>query len=124
MNNIEIIHKYNKVSATINHFKKIWSIDYLLSLREKHYSSRSGPNRTPKIGELVIVGLEQNKSKWTLGRVVDLVKGSDEKIREVLINCQNRVLRKTVEKLIPLELSQDNSEPQKPSSSDDMGGNS
>ena len=125
VNNIEIIHKYNnKVSAIINHFKKIWSVDYLQSLREKHYSSRSGPNRTPKIGELVIVGLEQNRSKWTLGRVVDLVKGSDEKIREVLINCQNRVLRKTVEKLIPLELSQDNSEPPKPSLSDDMEGNS
>ena len=124
VNNIETIHNYNnKVSAIIKRFKKIWSIDYLQSLREKHYSSRSGPNETPKIGELVIVGLEQDKSKWTLGKVVDLVKGSDKKIREVLINCQNR-LQKTVEKLILLELSQDDSEPQKHSLSDDMEGNS
>ena len=74
IHNTEILHECNnKITSIINHFKRIWSIDYLQSLREKHYSSQESPNRIPKKGELVIVSSEHDKNKWTLGRVVELV---------------------------------------------------
>ena len=63
VHNIEILHEYNKISTIINHFKRIWSMDYLQSLREKHYSSQDSPNRIPKKGELVIVISDQDKDK-------------------------------------------------------------
>ena len=59
---------------------------------------------SPKVGEVVIVATEPDRSKWSLGRIVELVEGSDGAVREVLISSRGNLSRKTIEKLIPLEL--------------------
>ena len=107
VDNVHISHEYsNRLSQITNKFIRLWSHDYLQSLREKHYSPDSSPLRQPKVGEVVIVATEPDRSKWSLGRIVELVQGADGAVREVLIFCKGSVSRKTVEKLIPLELDE------------------
>ena len=105
VDNVHILHEYNnRLSQIINKFIRLWSHEYLQSLREKHYSLEGSPIRQPKVGEVVIVATEPDRSKWSLGRIVELVEGSDGAVREVLISSRGNLSRKTIEKLIPLEL--------------------
>ena len=101
--NVELLLSlHNHVMSIINKFKGLWS--YLQSLREKHYSSQTFKSRRPIVGEVVILGLESPRDRWELARVTELVTGVDGEIREVVVLNKGQHLRKTVDKLIPLEV--------------------
>ena len=103
--NLELLLSFhNRLTFIINKFKHLWVTEYLTSLREKHYSCCRSDSRRPVVGEVVILGLDSTKDKWELGRVMDLVPGVDGQIREVIVLNKGQRLRKTVEKLIPLEV--------------------
>ena len=59
------------------------------------------------MGEIVIVATEPDQSKWSLDRVVELVRGTDGAIREVLVNSAGNLSHKAINKLIPLKLGYD-----------------
>ena len=103
--NVELLLSlHNHITSIINKFKGLWSTEYLQSLREKHYSSQPFKSRHPIVGEVVILGLESTRDKWELARVTELVTGVDGEIREVVVLNKGQHLRKTVDKLIPLEV--------------------
>ena len=88
----------------INKFKSLFYDNYLKTLREKHLS-QSLPSRTPMEGDIVILGIDQPKSIWHLGKIVKLIPSNDSLVREVEVLSRGTVSRRTVEKLIPLELN-------------------
>ena len=74
------------------------------SLWEKHYSPEATSSHQPKVGEVVIVDTEPDHSKWSLGRVVELIRSTDGAVGEVLVNSKGNLSCKTINKLIPLDL--------------------
>ena len=55
----------------------------------------------------MILGIDQRKSLWHLGKIFKLIPSSDNLVREVQVLSRGTVSRRTVEKLIPLELNAD-----------------
>ena len=105
--NLEVIHEYhNKLVAVINKFKRLWQTSYLQSLREKHYGNVSSNDnvKKPEVNEIVIVRNGNDRSKWTLGKIVECHEGTDRQIREVVVFSEGRNRRMGIDKLIPLEL--------------------
>ena len=105
VDNTDVLRHYNfRISNVINKFCKEWSQCYLQSLREKHYSTQTFSHKSPAKGDVVILNIDHPRHNWTLGRVVDVIVGIDGLIREVKVLSKGHISRKTVVKLIPLEL--------------------
>ena len=93
----------------INRFWKSWTSDYLTELYERHESIYKMKGRELKLGELVLIKDEVIPcSRWRIGRVYKLHKGTDNRIRRAylkVINDKNNVyINKPVTKLCPLEV--------------------
>ena len=102
-----LVNFHNHLNFVINKFKCLFYDCYLKTLREKHYLSQGPPSRTPMEGDIVILGIDQRKDLWHLGKIVKLIPSSDNLVREVQVLSRGTVSRRTVEKLIPLELNAD-----------------
>ena len=61
------------------------------------------PTRIPQAGEIVIVA-HGPKNEWSLGKIEELVPGLDGAIREVKVKIKGSIWRKTIDKLIPMEM--------------------
>ncbi|KHJ89034.1 integrase core domain protein [Oesophagostomum dentatum] len=102
-------------------FWNIWQKQYLTSLRETHRKhairERQG-TQVPRIGDVVLVSdpiIPRNE--WKLGLVTDVKISSDGVIREVeLRTSTRRKIRRPVNLVVPLELSDD----QNPATSAEM----
>ena len=106
--NIDVLLKYhNSLSVIVKKFVRLWETEYLQSLREKHYSIKDLAVRAPKTNEVVIVKVKDDRKSWELGKVVDVVKGKDDKVREVQVQHNDTISRMSVDKLIPLEVADD-----------------
>ena len=106
--NVDVLLKYhNYISSIINKFVHLWETEYLQCLREKHYTVNNVDVRVPKINEVVIVKVRDDRKSWELGKITDVVKGHDGKIREVRVLHDNVIKRMTLDKLIPLEVGDD-----------------
>ena len=73
-----LLDVWKKGQAHINRFWKVWSDEYLQSLREKH-SLKMKPvkgevNRIPCIGEIVIIKEEgMPRGRWKIARIIELI---------------------------------------------------
>ena len=109
--NTDVLVAYNNfLNFNINKFKNLFYKNYLASLQEKHYLARKPHTRMPIEGDIVIVGIDQPKNHWHLGKIVKLIHGSDGLVREAELLSKGTVSRKAVDKLIPLELHCDEEE--------------
>ena len=93
------------MSKIYEKFKNLWKNEYLGSLREKHDFHLNQPDRIPKSGEIVLVNVPGER-KLPLAKVVQVYPGKDGLVREVTILKEGRIARITINKLIPLEISQ------------------
>ena len=92
----------------LSHFKELWCDSYLLSLREtcKDLHQFNWNNKI-SIDDIVLVKL-LNKSRpyWVLGRVLELIRGHDDKVRSVKLKRGDGVVtHHSINHLYPLELS-------------------
>ena len=92
----------------LSHFRELWYDSYLLSLRESCRDLHQVEwNDKISIDDIVLVKL-LNKSRpyWVLGRVLELVKGHDDKVRSVKLKRGDGVIvHHSINHLYPLELS-------------------
>lgn len=96
------------LSKRIQHLQKLrndlrqrFRTEYLGQL--KSWSSKK-PGRKISLGELVLVGNDNDKRlQWPLGRVVEVIPGSDGQIRLVRINTAKGSLLRPIQRLYPLE---------------------
>jgi len=85
-------------------FWKVWQSRYLRELRQK---GRKEKRNELKVGDIVLIGNEKNRKDWPLGRIKELVKGRDGKVRSVAVNCRGKVLVRPIQVIYLLE--EDNS---------------
>ena len=103
-----LIDAFSSRDELLPHYKKLWYDSYLLSLREscRDLHQVNWDDKIP-IDEIVLVEL-LNKSRpyWVLGRVLELTRGHDDKIRSVKLKRRDGVVaHHSINHLYPLELS-------------------
>ena len=100
-----LFDRYCQVNTIIRKWEEVWGKEYIASLREKFYGAQPPRQKTaPAIGEIVLVIGEGPRLNWPLGRIMDLLPDSTGTVRLVSVMVRGRVVLKTLEKIIPLEV--------------------
>ena len=102
--------KYN--CRLLNSFTSVWKNEYLLGLLEAYRpKGKDNPSQNPNINvnDIVIIRNEQVKRAfWSIGRVIELLNGSDGSTRaariEVSTGKGKRILQRSLKHLVPLEI--------------------
>jgi hypothetical protein len=85
---------------------KRWTGEYMIALRERHNLKHQGKNKTPTVGEVVLIKNDsRNRGKWNIGIVTKLFKGRDEVVRGNRIRSRKTTIDRLIQDLYPLELS-------------------
>lgn len=100
---------YQRCTQIQQTFWKHWSIDYLNRLQNR--PKWLAPSKNLKLNDLVLVKEDNTPPlKWPLARVIEVMPGSDGKVRVVKIKTQDSVFLRTITKLCPLPI-EDNEYP-------------
>ena len=95
------------MNSVILHFWRRWSSEYVTSLREYSRVHRNTGTLVPSIADVVIVFEDkQPKQSWKLGRIVELIKSKDNKIRGVKVKLRKtkNVIGRPINRLYPVEV--------------------
>jgi len=113
----DLSHRMSHLTRVLQKFWKRWKKEYLSELREFHrIRIKSGTVHTVERGEVVTAYDEGHpRGLWRLGRVEDLIQGSDGKVRGVYVRVSSkggrvRVLRRPVQHIYPLEVQSEPSD--------------
>ena len=91
---------------TLANFQRRWKKEYLAELQDYHITRHKDRevDRTPKVGEVVIMKEEKPRNSWNLARITNIYTSSDKKIRSIeVIKSNGRLARRPPQLLIPLE---------------------
>ena len=109
----QLTKRMKHLASVLNHFWKRWRSEYLNELRESHrYVARNTKSTHIATGDVVIVHNESlPRGLWKLGRVQEVFPGADGLPRSALVrvasrNKQHTLLKRPVQLLYPLEISQ------------------
>ena len=100
-------NQYVILSSTLRTFQRRWRDEYLTYLREKHRNACANQNSYElKPGELVLLKIpELLRDDWPLGKVIQVFKDSNEVIRSLEVSVRGEIYRRSIEFIVPLELS-------------------
>ena len=105
--NAVLTKRMKYLKSLSEHFWERFKGEYLLDLRS-HHKLGSESNRTPVVGEVVVVEGKSNRNSWRLGKIVILLPGKDERNRSVVVKIFDgdkiRYLRRPIERLYPIEV--------------------
>jgi hypothetical protein len=90
----------------LSHFEQRWRKEYMSELQDYHISMKTTGqvDRTPKIGEVVIMKEDKPRHSWKLARITNIYTSRDEKIRSIeVIKPNKKLARRPPQLLIPLE---------------------
>ena len=100
------------LQTTLDRFWERWRKEYLINLRERYHYGKQSPNALKiHTGDIVIVHTEQDaRGFWRLGRVKELITGTDGQTRGAIIYTTSRdnrpsLLRRPTQRLYPLEIN-------------------
>ena len=105
----DLLESWRRGQVHLNNFWKIWTNDYLQTLRETHTSNlkpiKGQVNRIPSIGEVVILKEDLiPRGRWKLGRIEALIESSvDGKQRGCC--CGQNQFWKEVETTVSFDIS-------------------
>lgn len=120
-NNVDqCLKRLNYVQQVLNDQWKRFYRNYLSELRQHHLYRKDGKGIPElKLGDVVVVKDDGPlpRSKWPLDRVNDLISGKDGFIRGAKISVITRngltsEITRPIQKLIPLEITNEESQPQ------------
>lgn len=102
-----LLQTWKRGQNRLNQFWSLWRNEYLLSLREKSPALSKGSKNipgTPKIGDVVLVKDNLPRGRWRVGRISEVIKGKDQKIRSAKVTvAPNKYLHRAVSMLYPIE---------------------
>lgn len=98
------LNQYQFLQRLLTDFWKTWSTEYLQNLQIRKKWQKTSPNLS--IGQIVLVS-EDNEppSRWSLGRVTKIFKGTDDLVRVAEVKCRGKLLRRPIHKLSLLPIS-------------------
>ncbi|XP_068236912.1 uncharacterized protein [Palaemon carinicauda] len=116
--------QYLRLSSVLRKFENSWKRDYLVSLRERHNNSSNNLSASVKVGDIVMVDLEDHlgkgyRSLLSLGKITQLFPSSDGVIRSVEVKVNNKLYMRSITKIVLLEVPErefDSVETQEPDS--------
>ena len=90
----------------LKHFHELWNNAYLLSLREstKNSYEHRFENKIDVDDIVLIRHPQKSRPFWWLGRVVEVFKGDDNKIRSANVKRNGSIQNYSINHLYPLEL--------------------
>lgn len=92
---------YMQLQFQIQSFWKQWSSDYLQSLIQLPKWRSEQENL--KVGQIVIIKADNiAPTYWAMGKITEIYKGSDGKVRSVLLKTQTGQLERSVRKICVL----------------------
>lgn len=91
MSSSDLREQYFRLSSVLRKFENSWKRDYLVSLRERHFNSSDYLSANVKVGDIVMVDLDDHlgkgyRSLLSLGKVTQLFPSSDGVIRSVEVS--------------------------------------
>lgn len=108
---MNLIDGWKRGQIILQEFAKMFTNQYLTSLRErsdKHRQPRVVVNRPPKISETVQLKSDSNRAHWKVGKITELVKGSDGQIRVAKVQLPTgETYNRSIGHLYPLEIDDD-----------------
>ena len=78
------------LGATLSHFWRRWRREYLTEIRESHRYNKTNGQEVIAIGDIVVVYVhELPRTLWRLGKVKQLIRGSDGAVRGALVRVNS-----------------------------------
>lgn len=108
------VKRKENINRLLTHFWNRWRDEYVTELREYHKMRKNRFNKdivANKDDVVIIADDRMPRAQWRIGRITDVIKGKDQRVRAAIIQCQTDQgrrsnIRRPVNKLIPLELSE------------------
>ncbi|VDD97891.1 unnamed protein product [Enterobius vermicularis] len=92
----ELRLRYKLTEAYLDRFWQVWRNQYLKCHLERyqreHKQGKSVSRKEPKLGKIVILFDEDtHRAHWKLGRIEELIKGRQERVRTAILRLQTDV---------------------------------
>lgn len=113
-------HNWKKSQLFAKAFWRRWTIEYLPTII---YKLNGSIKHQPKIGDVVIVLGEEKINSWPKGRIVDVHRGRDKRIRSVKLQLSTGVYVRPVRKIAVLDVMKTNEDSPDPAGISILGGN-
>ncbi len=109
----QILDMWMKGQSHLKQFWKLWTEDYMLSLRERTQTHLKGPRIKakfyPQIGDVVLIKESLPRGSWKTARIQELKRSSDGNYRSAkLILPSKKAIVRPVSLLYPLECAPEN----------------
>ena len=107
----EVRSRFNQINKLLKQWNATWHNDYLTSLREHHYGGSH--NVTPcklKVGDIVLIVDDMPRAAWPLGKIEAIMPDKAGTVRLVKVLSKGKISLRTIDKLVPLEISVDSTE--------------
>ncbi|XP_061709729.1 uncharacterized protein LOC133519692 [Cydia pomonella] len=111
-----LLDSWKRGQNMLKHFKNMFINQYLTSLRERYQHSHKQPrvksHKEPSVGDLIqIKGESKNRNTWRVGKIVQLIRGSDGYCRVAQVQVGGSIFTRSIGHLYPLELEEPPSAP-------------
>ncbi|XP_043466423.1 uncharacterized protein LOC122501193 [Leptopilina heterotoma] len=101
---VDLTSKYKRKQEIVEHLRKRFRNEYLGQLTAR---SKSKKCSTVQIGDIVIIGDDNHKRiDWPLGKIEKMFVGRDGNVRVVMLKTKEGRLKRPVQRIYPLEISQ------------------
>ncbi|XP_055614770.1 uncharacterized protein LOC129761092 [Toxorhynchites rutilus septentrionalis] len=94
---------FSQIQLHLNTFWRRWLREYLPTLNKR--TKWFGDVRPVAAGDLVVIVDESTRNKWERGRILEVIRGSDGRIRQAIVQTARGLIRRSVSKLAVLEVN-------------------
>uniref|UniRef100_A0A7M5V7L8 DUF5641 domain-containing protein n=1 Tax=Clytia hemisphaerica TaxID=252671 RepID=A0A7M5V7L8_9CNID len=89
------------IKRALSYFWEQWKIEYLTSLRERNVKpNRNMRTETLNVGDVCLIDDQGPRVKWKMGKIEELIKGKDNKVRGAVVKTMNGQLKRPINKLV------------------------
>ena len=96
--------RFNNLNKVLGRWNNVWREDYLTSLREHHYGNKK-TSSCLNPGDIVLIDCEASRANWPIGKVISIYPDKQGTLRLVKVLSKGNESIRTIDKLIPLEIS-------------------
>ncbi|XP_076049488.1 uncharacterized protein LOC143030213 [Oratosquilla oratoria] len=100
--------QYQFLTDILQTFKRRWSHDYIINLRERHLRHSKPHQRGPRVHDLVLLVLDSvHRDQYPLARITRVLPGPGDVIRSVRVRSAKGEYERSITRIIPLEIDLD-----------------
>lgn len=101
---INRLNQYQYLCRLVSDFWKLWSKEYFHQFQTRNKWKDSQPN--VKLNQIVLI-MEDNESptQWSMGRIVNIIKGRDNLVRVAEIMVSNKIIKRSIHRLSLLPIA-------------------